>query len=180
MSLVDVLDEHGQSTGKQVSLKEVHVLGLTHRLIHVWILNSNKQLLIQKRSPNKVADPDLWDVSCVGHVDAGETSVIAARREVLEELQLSFEPKAFTYLYTQRYQRTLNNNTYFVDHIADTFLVRADAPLNTIIIDPEEVADIRWVSYETLPEMIENTQNIYVDRTTEYKTMLEYLQKQIL
>lgn len=173
----DILDDNGNPTGEQKSHKEVHLLGLSHRLIHVWILTPDKQLLLQKRAHTKEADPDLWDISCVGHVDAGESSVVAAQREVQEELHLSFPLEKFTFLQTIRYKYTLNDGKYLIDHFCDAYLVETAVTLNDITIDTTEVAAIRFVPFTTLEEMIENKKKEFVGRTADYHALLSYLEK---
>ncbi len=50
--MLDVLDENGGKTGRVVSNKEVHAQGLWHRVVHVYIYNSQNEILLQLRSPN--------------------------------------------------------------------------------------------------------------------------------
>ena len=70
---------------------EVHRRNLWHRAVHVFVWNQAGQLLLQQRSAAKDTFPGRWATSCAGHVDAGETYLAAARREVREELGLGVE-----------------------------------------------------------------------------------------
>ena len=56
MEYFDVLDENGNKTGKLKLRNEVHRDGDWHRGVHVWIINSFGELLLQRRSPNKEND----------------------------------------------------------------------------------------------------------------------------
>jgi isopentenyldiphosphate isomerase len=76
---LDILDNNGNKTGETRSYDEVHEKGLIHRTVHVWILNSKKELLVQKRSKDRRAHPDYWDISAAGHISAGQTSLEAAQ-----------------------------------------------------------------------------------------------------
>ncbi len=67
---------------------EVHARGLLHRAAHVFVFNSRGEIFLQKRSMNKDRQPGVWDSSCSGHVDSGETYDQAAVRELHEELGL--------------------------------------------------------------------------------------------
>lgn len=71
VELLDVLNEKGEFTGISKPRGEIHKLGLYHKAIHCWIINSKGEMLIQKRSPLKKAYPNLWDISCAGHIEAG-------------------------------------------------------------------------------------------------------------
>ena len=48
-------------------------------------------MFLQLRSKTKDNDPGLLDNSCSGHVDAGESYVVAAERELMEEIGLLVE-----------------------------------------------------------------------------------------
>ena len=69
----------------------VHRDGDWHRSVHVWLAQTTdgdrgKKVLLQRRSPFKDTHPNLLDVSCAGHVDAGSDTVETATRELQEEL----------------------------------------------------------------------------------------------
>src|ERR1700674_3932279 len=81
MEYVDLLDSSGRPTGRRKPKSEVHRDGDWHGAAHVWILNTEGQILIQRRSPTKENWPNLWDVSVAGHVSAGEGPVETAIRE---------------------------------------------------------------------------------------------------
>ena len=66
----------------------VHREGLTHRAVHLFVLNKKGEIFLQKRSRLKDCCPGLWDSSAAGHVDAGEEYEDCARRELQEELGL--------------------------------------------------------------------------------------------
>jgi isopentenyl-diphosphate delta-isomerase len=80
--LFDVVD----SVVSQAPRREVHARKLLHRAIHVLVHDSSGRLFLQRRSLSKETSPGCWDSSCSGHVDAGEDYLIAARRELGEEL----------------------------------------------------------------------------------------------
>ncbi len=67
---------------------EVHALGLLHRAVHVFVFNSRGEIFLQKRSMKKDRQPGVWDSSCSGHVDSGETYDETAVRELGEEIGL--------------------------------------------------------------------------------------------
>jgi isopentenyl-diphosphate delta-isomerase len=48
--LIDVLDRNGQPTGKQKTKLQIFNDGDYRNVVHVWIVNSNGQLLIQQRA----------------------------------------------------------------------------------------------------------------------------------
>jgi isopentenyldiphosphate isomerase len=80
MEFFDVLNPDGTTAGYSLFRDEVHKKGLWHRTVHIWILNSNNELLIQKRSYQKEVYPGLWDISCAGHLSCGEDCYSGAIR----------------------------------------------------------------------------------------------------
>jgi 16S rRNA (adenine1518-N6/adenine1519-N6)-dimethyltransferase len=64
----------------------IHRDNLLHRAVHVLLLNNRGELLLQKRSYRKDRYPGCWDSSASGHVDAGESYVACAARELEEEI----------------------------------------------------------------------------------------------
>ena len=85
--IFDVCDAQDRVIG-QCSRQEVHARNLLHRAVHIWILNSAGELLLQRRTATKDQFPDCYTSSASGHVDAGEDYETAAIRELQEELQL--------------------------------------------------------------------------------------------
>ena len=58
MEILDIINEDGKVIGSK-ERKEVYKDGDLHRTIHIWIINSNKELLVQKRSQKKETFPNL-------------------------------------------------------------------------------------------------------------------------
>ena len=49
----DVLNESGEFTGEVASKEECHKKGLWHRAVYAFIIDDNKNVLLQKRSNTK-------------------------------------------------------------------------------------------------------------------------------
>lgn len=92
--LFDVVDE-ADSVVATEQRNFVHVNKLLHRAIHIWIFNAEGELFLQKRSYWKENNPGLWCSSVAGHVTAGESYLMAAKRELQEELEIDVELKPF-------------------------------------------------------------------------------------
>ena len=85
--IFDVVNDDDEIIGRELR-SVVHARGLLHRAVHVLVYNAAGQLFLQKRSMAKDNDPGLWDSSCSGHVDSGESYAVAAERELMEEIDL--------------------------------------------------------------------------------------------
>lgn len=71
------------------SLQEIEEQSLPHRIVYVVVESPDGRLLLQKRSPKVGVYQNCWDMSAGGHVDEGETYLVAAQRELQEELGLT-------------------------------------------------------------------------------------------
>jgi isopentenyl-diphosphate delta-isomerase len=81
----DVVDFKDEVLGRALRAR-VHGQKLRHRAVHVLVRDERGRVLLQKRSKGKENHPGLWDSACSGHVDAGESYLLAAEREFKEEL----------------------------------------------------------------------------------------------
>ena len=89
MEIVDKLDNKRQFLRKTSDRSE-KIVGEFRQSAHTWIMNSNGEFLIQKRTPNKRTFPNKWSQTG-GGVDEGETTLEAALRECREELGINRE-----------------------------------------------------------------------------------------
>lgn len=85
--IFDTFDEQGNWTGT-ATRQEVHRLGLWHQTFHCWVLHRSAEgdyLILQRRHSSKDTYPDKLDISCAGHLAAGESPADGVR-ELEEEL----------------------------------------------------------------------------------------------
>jgi len=83
--LVDDFDRPMGSADRRA----IHDQGLRHRAVHLFIVNRDHELFLQKRSWRKDQHANRWDSSAAGHVDAGESYDDCASRELSEELGIT-------------------------------------------------------------------------------------------
>jgi isopentenyldiphosphate isomerase len=170
---LDCLDEQGVKVGLSRPRGEVHALGIWHRAVHIWFLSSDQRLLLQKRSYLCTSYPGFWDISCAGHVSAGETVMQAAKKELQEELGLSVCPSELELLFDISMTSIQNKGTYIEKEIQSVFLFRAKGFLEGISLS-EEVLAIQWVPVSYFKEhyrcMIST--GILVDHAEEYERLL--------
>lgn len=145
----DVLNEQGEKTGKRLRRTAYNQLasGEYHLVVHIWIVNSKGEFLIQRRSRERLPMPGEW-AATGGSVLSGEESQAAAIRELQEELGIRVLPGEIHYL--RQFKRK--------NSIIDFWWARVDANLSSLVLDSNEVEEARWVSRSTLRQMIQQKQ----------------------
>jgi isopentenyl-diphosphate delta-isomerase len=139
---VVLVDEQDNELGLMEKM-QAHVEGKLHRAVSVFIFNSKKQLLLQKRADGKYHSPGLWTNTCCSHPREGESVKHAAIRRLNEEMQLSCPLKlAFTFVYNARLDNGLTEYEY--DHVFTGIADGLPKP------DPNEVAEWRYITVDKL------------------------------
>ena len=169
---IDILNEKGEKTGKTFTYDETHQMGLIHRTVHVWLMNSKGQILLQKRSREKRAYPGRWDISVGGHISAGQTSLEAAKRETEEELGLMLPDEAFTFLFSIRQPRIEHGKDFIDDEFNDVYLVRSDVDVTSLELEKDEVDEARWIDPNEFKAWTMGNGEPLVPHPEEYKLVL--------
>lgn len=134
--------------------------------VHLWIFNSQRQFLLQRRSAAKKTSPLKWHVSAAGHVLSEESAIEAITRETEEEIGYVIDPG--TLKYVGRFPHALHQC-----HIK-TFLTVQDIDVDTLSMRPQEVCEVRWVSLAELQRWSNEQPEEFVIRPDELHMILEY------
>lgn len=100
-------------------------------------------LLVTQRHPDKKAG-EQWEFTG-GGVLAGETTLLAASREVKEELGVCLDEAEL------KLHKVYKHRNYFMD----IYLVRKDLKDEEVILDKSEVVDWTWLSKSEIEQFIE-------------------------
>ena len=123
-----------------------------HRASHLILLNSENEMLIQKRAPSKKWYPNHYTYSVSGTV-RNESYEACIEREMLEEIGISVP---FRKLF--KIPCLLENGGAY----HTVFLGRcSEETLSLISPDPEEMVSINWVRLDELHRAIENEPENY-------------------
>lgn len=109
---IDIVNEKDEVIGRELKSKKPE-LGFISRVVAVFVMDSNNKVIICQRSPHKKNDPNKFDLSACGNVDAGETYENAAMRELFEETGINAK---LTFI-DKSYAENIHNNIvhkYFV------------------------------------------------------------------
>lgn len=157
MEIWDILDENGNLTGQtmQKGDKKVWQKGIYHQGADVWIINSENKILIQKRSSQKKLQPNVWAMTG-GSVIKGETSLETLKRETFEELGIELD-----------IENAIKINRYRTGNVwLDVYVVRQDINLDGIVIQEEEVSEVKFATYDEIEELYNHHQ--FMENRWEY------------
>lgn len=169
MEVWDILDEEGNITGKTMykGSKTVREPGIYHQGVDAWIINYENKILIQKRSPQKKLEPNVWAMTG-GSVIKGETLLEALKRETLEELGIDLN-----------INNAIKIARYKTDNIwTDEYLIKQDVKLEDIIMQEEEVSEVKFATFDEIEEIFQN--NMFIKERWEFvrEKIKEYINKE--
>jgi len=121
--------------------------------VQVWVwrrTSEGLEVLIQKRSMEKSSYPGMLDISCAGHIDAGETPLQAAPREFQEELGNVLDIEQLTFMFSIR-------KTNVPNLIANVYSYEVNYEFSPVFQDGE-VDAVYWKSLGELEAMSMNPQ----------------------
>lgn len=110
-------------------------------IVTIFIQNSKKEFLIQKRSKEKNGKYGITS----GHTNQEEQPKEAAVREVKEELGLEIKKIELELFYTTK-RNQINYSLFFL---------RKDISIEELILQKEEVDFVRWCTIEEIEELIQ-------------------------
>ena len=151
--MFDVLNEWGEYTGEVASRDRCHTEGLWHRAVYGFVIDKNKNVLLQKRSANKKAWPNMWDVTVGGHVDAGEFGRQALIRKAKEELGLDITDDDIKYLVGST---SIDTAKGINKHFNECYMILKDVDVSDIKLQEEEVSEVHYFSKAEILERIDN------------------------
>ncbi len=172
---LDILDENGKVTGKSASREEVHSRGLWHKTAQVLLMNSKGSIFIHRRAKSKKYYSGLWDVYFGGHVLSGETSQQTLIREVQEEISLTLKQEIFQFLFDIKKADVQNGGNFINNDFAQVYLVKKDFNLTDLILQAEEIEEVKFISLAKLKEIVTAGGHDFIPRKKEYELLFSAL-----
>ena len=158
----DLFDENRNPINEIIEKDEPIPAGKYYTTVIVFIQNLNGQFLLQQRSAQKGGQ---W-ATTGGHPKAGENSIEGLCSEIQEEIGLCVhENEPLLY-------KTIKTDNDFVD----LYYLKKDVDINSLVMQKEEVQNIKWFSKEEIENMI-NNQTFFKWHIDPYRDCLKYLQK---
>ena len=158
--MLDTFDINGNLVGVQTrSFCHSENPGVYHKSVWIWIVNSNKQILVQKRALTKKKSPGKWDMPVAGHVDAGESCLQGCVRETLEELGIKTKEDDFIFLK----EFVKQSGWEFVQ----VYLLKNDTKIEDVKLQTEEVEQVKWLNYDEFVKLLYSDE--FCNHAEEYK-----------
>ncbi len=131
----------------------VHKKGKLHRAFSIFIFNSNKELLLQKRSMKKYHSAGLWSNTCCSHPQPNSNLKKEAEQRLKQEMGINCKlKKSFSFTYKIKFENGLIENEF--DHVFIGEFNGEPKP------NKDEVCDWKWISlYELKKDIKKNPQN---------------------
>ena len=150
---VILVDENDQPIGLMEKI-EAHEKALLHRAFSVFVLNSNNELMLQRRALHKYHSPGLWTNTCCSHQRENETTLHAGVRRLKEEMGFvtSLEEK-FSFIYKASFDNGLTEHEY--DHVLVGFYEKDP------VINKDEVSEWKWMPLLDVKKDILSNPDLY-------------------
>ncbi len=150
---VILVNERDEQIGTMAKM-EAHEKALLHRAFSVFIMNERGETMLQQRAADKYHSPLLWTNTCCSHQREGESNLVAGKRRLTEEMGFSVElEELFSFIYKAPFDNGLTEHE--LDHVMiGSFNGRPK-------INPDEVADWKWMKLEEIKESIASDPQLY-------------------
>ena len=140
--LVILVNENDEQIGLMPKM-EAHEKALLHRAFSVFVFNDKNELMLQQRALHKYHSPGLWTNTCCSHQREGESNIQAGKRRLQEEMGFVTDLKeVISFIYKAPFDNGLTEHEF--DHVI------IGNYNNKPIINPDEVADWKWMSLEAI------------------------------
>ncbi len=160
---VTLVTDDGKLLGRADKLEAHKHPAQLHLAASVWLFNSKKQVLFQKRSDSKIVGAGWWANTVCGNVFPVETYFDCAHRRLKHELNLSEIKVVPVYKFTYR---AYCNQQYGEHEIDQVYVGKYEG---TVSPNPEEASEVLWIDFATLVEKV-RLQNYISPEETLLKT----------
>jgi len=149
-----VVNEKDRITGYEDRKKCHRDKGILHRAFTIFVFNKKNQILIQKRSKNKLLWPLFWETSCSSHPRRGEICLKAAKKRLKEELGFTCQLKSLSKFRYRAVYKNINSE----NEICVILTGKYDGKIKP---NPKEVADWKWIDIKKLKRNITKNPDKY-------------------
>jgi isopentenyl-diphosphate delta-isomerase len=154
--LVVLVDDEGRPIGSAPKAAVHHAATPLHLAFSCWVFDDQQRTLLTLRAAVKPTWPGAWTNSFCGHPAPGEAPEDAVHRRAKDELGTRVS-KPEPLLPDFRYRAVMVDGTV-ENEICPVFRVSLLADLAP---NPAEVADVRWVAFGELADIVDRDLDAY-------------------
>ena len=149
---VMLVDEEDRDLGLYPKLL-AHQEGVLHRAFSVFVFNSKRQLLLQKRADTKYHSPKLWSNTCCSHPLLKQNIEKEAQKRLEEEMGFTCPVSfCFKFIYKVQIDELIE---YEMDHVYVGFYD------GLVLPHEEEVSDYKYISLDELDKDLKQHPELY-------------------
>lgn len=145
---VMLVDENNKYIAKMDKYEAHKHPAKLHQAVSVWLINDNNQVLMQRRSAQKIVGASWWGNAICGNVRPSEIYSACANRRLKEEIGI--ENVQLKPVYKFKY-KAYCNETYGEYEFDQVFVGKFNGEP---VLNKEEVTEIAWISLEELVKNI--------------------------
>lgn len=179
--LWQLFDEQGRSIGNQgAARQDVYQKALLHGASHVWIwreTDGKPNILLQIRALDKKTWPGHYDISAAGHIDFGEDAVIAAAREVHEEIGVEVNDEDLKLIGVERRFLPVPDTGYIENEFCWLFILKLEDDTNFELTDGE-VDSLVWKTIEKIKAELKTDAKYVQHGNLYYETVFRAIQRE--
>ncbi|HOV91970.1 MAG TPA: isopentenyl-diphosphate Delta-isomerase [Candidatus Kapabacteria bacterium] len=138
--LLILVDENDNEIGYLEKNKCHQGNGILHKAFSIFLINDKKELLLQKRSPNKLLWGNYWSNSVCSHPRKGESIELATNRRLRDELGIELDNNLhflFKFQYFAQFE-----NIGCERELCSVFAGKYSSP---IYPNKNEISDIKYI-----------------------------------
>lgn len=183
MEFLDELNENGDKTGRVIERETAHRDGILHATSQIYIYRKNGgriEILLQRRSHDKDSFPDLWDISCAGHVPSGETYDSNAIKELREELGLDLplaDLKRIALFRTSK-KAVFRGVPFCDEQLSAVYITEYSVPEETIVFQKEEISEVRWMDAEEIEQKLSQNDPVFCLDPKRFTVVMKHIREE--
>ncbi len=174
--LLDIVDENNNPTGKSAPRSKVHVEGIWHRTVHIYLFRKNNneiEFLVHLRSPFKDLYPNCWDIRFGGHVKSGLTPEEGVKAELEEEIGL--DANKFKLIEGQWRKRDHMPNREF----SKIYFLEYSEDISKLKFNDGEVREIKWMGVQEIKDSMIKNPEVWSGNIDGFTKISNYLLEKI-
>jgi isopentenyldiphosphate isomerase len=177
---LEIYDSYGNRTGKKALKSIIHKKGIYHTTIHLWIYTKKGDVLIQKRSLNKILNPGVWDVSVAGHIHFNESYIDALVRETLEETGIAINITKLSKLGV--YKSSTKSGEITDNEFHHTYIIQLGKKYIDLNFKNQEVDELKLISLNEMKSLLKNSKkNFFIGINKKYyKDVIEEITRKTI